>query len=532
MTYEDAFEYCMKKAKVHFGKLNGALFSPVESPDGDYYKNYPNNDFVTTKDCWSTSMITGLAPLTLETGQDTEILKWANQFKKEYYEKVFSSFAYTMHDLGLLYTPYSVHLWQLTGDKEHRMMALKAGEVLAKRFNIFGKYIEPWKHMNDTGEQLGRIVISSAANTSLLYWSWKETGHRFYRDVATAHLETLIKTLVREDYSTAYEWTCNSLSGELWLEKNAGNRQGIAHWVRGSAWLVFGLAVAYSYTEKEEFLEVATKVGEKYLECLGGNLIPVWDFRLPADVPAMACHRPGRSKPHWDETKSENTIYNVDTSAAAIMCCAFMMLDSVKKNVKLAEYADAALQELAEHYLVTDMQKAAMLSHSDGQDTYSVYGDYFFTYALAMKVYGITAPWGNDSKEASNRNRENERFMFDEISDKYIADSKISKIIKYISDHLDQPLTVSELAEEFHFHPSHLNRIFKKTTGVTPALYVKTKKMNTAKWYLENSDLSIHEIMKIIGESDQAMFSKSFKRFFALSPKEYRKQKELSDLQG
>lgn len=533
MTYEDAFEYCMKKAQIHFSKLNGVLFSPYESFDGEYYEHYPNWDFVTSKECWATSMITGLASLALETGKNTDALKWANQFKKEYYEKVFSPVAYTMHDLGLLYVPYSVHLWQITGDKEHKMTALKAAEVLAKRFNIYGRYIEPWKYMNDLENPMGRIVITSAANVSLLYWSWKETGHRFYLDVANGHLETLIKQLVREDYSTAYGWICDSVSGEFLKEIELNDFPGRSHWARGSAWLVFGLAVAYSYTQKEHFLEMATRIGEKYLECLHGKLIPVWDFRLPSDAPALARHIPKNHKPHWDETKDENTIYNVDSSAAAIMCCAFLILNSLKKNARFAQYADATLQELADHYLVSDMQKEAMLSRSDGRDAYRVHGDYFFAYALAMKLYGTTGPWGQDLREeALNKNNQYGRFIFDEISDQYIADSKISKIIKYISDHLDQPLTVSELAEEFHFHPSHLNRIFKKTTGVTPALYVKTKKMNTAKWYLENSDLSIHEIMKIIGESDQAMFSKSFKRFFALSPKEYRKQKELSDLQG
>lgn len=101
-----------------------------EIPSGDYYENYPdpNFDFVNSRGFWLTSMFTGLAPLLYQTPNDKEALKWSYQFTKYYHDKVFQPYTHTMHDLGFLYLPYSVHIYQLTGDTDHRDTALKAAD--------------------------------------------------------------------------------------------------------------------------------------------------------------------------------------------------------------------------------------------------------------------------------------------------------------------------------------------------------------------------------------------------------------------
>ena len=349
MTYQEAYELCCQKAKLHFEKYNDNLFEPPESYDGDYYESYPKKDFDFASNywCWLVSMIPGLAPIMFETKGDAEALKWANRFKADYHKKVFAPLSQTMHDLGFLYIPYSVYFWQLTGDTEHRDTALKAADELAKRFNIHGRYIEAWKEMDNTSYVGGRMIIDSSMNVPLLYWAWKETGHRFYRDVADAHMETIINVFVREDYSVAHSYFFNSMTGELAQEANTCGYANGSHWARGTAWVVYGLAMAYSYTKNEHYLEVATKIGEKYLDCLGDSLIPVWDFRLPEDEPAKFCGNVKGKDAPWDETKKENIIYNVDTSASAIMSCAFLLINSLKPKNQFKKYADNALSCLA-----------------------------------------------------------------------------------------------------------------------------------------------------------------------------------------
>ncbi|MBP3337128.1 MAG: helix-turn-helix domain-containing protein [Clostridia bacterium] len=111
----------------------------------------------------------------------------------------------------------------------------------------------------------------------------------------------------------------------------------------------------------------------------------------------------------------------------------------------------------------------------------------------------------------------------DNVSVKSISDTKIDNCLRFINNNIEKPLTVTELAAEAHMHPTHFIRFFKEKTGQTPAKYVKAKKMETAKRYLEDSDLYITEIMEKIGETDSASFSKQFKSCYSLSPRSYRK---------
>lgn len=110
----------------------------------------------------------------------------------------------------------------------------------------------------------------------------------------------------------------------------------------------------------------------------------------------------------------------------------------------------------------------------------------------------------------------------DNVSVKNISDTKIDECLRYINNNIEKPLSLNDLAEEFHLHPNHFIRFFKNKTGQTPAKYIKAKKMETAKRYLEDSDLYINEIMKKIGETDLSSFSKQFKSYYSLSPRAYR----------
>lgn len=111
----------------------------------------------------------------------------------------------------------------------------------------------------------------------------------------------------------------------------------------------------------------------------------------------------------------------------------------------------------------------------------------------------------------------------DNVSVKNISSSKIDEVLRFINNNIEKPLTITDLSNEFHLHPTHFIRFFKNKTGQTPAKYIKAQKMEVAKRYLLNSDLYINEIMDKIGESDQALFSKQFKSYFSMSPNEYRK---------
>ncbi len=102
-------------------------------------------------------------------------------------------------------------------------------------------------------------------------------------------------------------------------------------------------------------------------------------------------------------------------------------------------------------------------------------------------------------------------------------DERIDDVIRFIHSNLQKPLSVETLADQCHLHPNHFMRYFKNKTGQTPARYVKMKKMEAAKRYLEDTDLYIGEIMERIGETNVSNFSKQFKSLYEFSPRDYRK---------
>ncbi len=399
MTLEEAYQICVLKAQLHFKKLNGPLFvEPSETYSGDYYCFYPFQErFADFRGAWVTSMITGMAPLIYQTMGDRSLLQWSERFLGEYYDKVYRPFTSTIHDLGFLYLPYSVYWYQLTGNTKHRDIALKAADELVKRFNVRGHFIEAWDEMNKETREC-RMIVDTTMNLALLYWAWKETGNYFYREVADAHLETAVKVLVREDASVAHGWFFDSETGRPLREVNSCGFDVGSHWSRGTAWLVYGLTIAYSYTKSEKYWNVAQRVTEKYLECLlDDTLVPLWDFRLPAELPARACINVAKNYvPSWDERLPENRKYNVDSSAAAIMACAFQLMYKLKLDESYRKYADKILLELANRFFNTDVKQTAMLTRCYGKDCSSLYGDYFFMLGLAMRLYSIKTCWEND----------------------------------------------------------------------------------------------------------------------------------------
>lgn len=397
MTRKEAYQICKEKAAVHMQKMRGELFDPAEVTDGDYYGEKRGCGLM-TRDVWLASFVTGMGSLLFHTEGDKKALAWANSFAGVYRDKVFQAYSPTMHDIGFLYLPYSVHLYQLTGAAEHRDTALRAAEELAKRFDIKGHYIEAWSEMTLEKKREGRVIVDSSMNIPLLFWAWKESGHSFYYDIARAHLETVIKTLVREDYSVSHSWLFDLETGAPIKEDNTCGYANGSHWARGTAWLVFGLGIAYEYTGEKRYLELAEKVAEKYIDSLAESAVPVWDFRLPEGYPAKCCGL-SDTPPHWDETLAENKKYNVDTSAAAIMICAFQLLIRYLENDRLSRYIQEGLDTLCREYLDTDTEIPGMLRRSNGRDAFTIYGDYYFMHALAAELYDIKTCWSGKAEQ-------------------------------------------------------------------------------------------------------------------------------------
>lgn len=102
------------------------------------------------------------------------------------------------------------------------------------------------------------------------------------------------------------------------------------------------------------------------------------------------------------------------------------------------------------------------------------------------------------------------------------GDPVLERVLAYIAEHLDQTITVGQLAELAHFHPNYFVRFFKERMGVPPVKYINNVKTEHAKSLLENTALPIKEIMAKVGFTDYSHFSKFFKTYCGYSPTAFR----------
>lgn len=100
---------------------------------------------------------------------------------------------------------------------------------------------------------------------------------------------------------------------------------------------------------------------------------------------------------------------------------------------------------------------------------------------------------------------------------------RISKIMQYIRDNKGTLFTCTEIANQFHFNPKYLNRIFKEETGATLLEYIHREKIKDAQELLVSENISLENISKRLGFANEYYFNSFFKRCTGITPGYYRK---------
>lgn len=99
---------------------------------------------------------------------------------------------------------------------------------------------------------------------------------------------------------------------------------------------------------------------------------------------------------------------------------------------------------------------------------------------------------------------------------------QILDIIEWIRTHYDQPLTVTEIAEQFNYHPTYLTTLFKKYTGYPLITYINRTRIAVSKNLLSSRSLSVSRIAGMCGFTDEKHFMKLFKKYEGMTPTQYR----------
>ncbi|MGI6694735.1 MAG: helix-turn-helix domain-containing protein [Christensenellales bacterium] len=107
-----------------------------------------------------------------------------------------------------------------------------------------------------------------------------------------------------------------------------------------------------------------------------------------------------------------------------------------------------------------------------------------------------------------------------------LRDSQVSSIVRgamrYIDDHLSDRLRVGEIACQVYVHPDYLSVRFKQETGEGISRYIQRRRIQEACRFLRYSAYPIAQIAGYFQFSSQSAFTKVFKQYQGLTPRQYR----------
>lgn len=155
-------------------------------------------------------------------------------------------------------------------------------------------------------------------------------------------------------------------------------------WARGQAWAIYGYTMAYRETKRKDFLDMAVRTADFWLNHpnLPEDGVPYWDFNAGQEGYV----------PDWDYCPEQFKVVPRDASAGAIAASAFLELaDYIPDGEKYAKAAEHILKSLSspEYLAETGTNCNFILKHCVGSiphgneiDVPLVYADYYYLEAL------------------------------------------------------------------------------------------------------------------------------------------------------
>ena len=98
---------------------------------------------------------------------------------------------------------------------------------------------------------------------------------------------------------------------------------------------------------------------------------------------------------------------------------------------------------------------------------------------------------------------------------------QIAHAVNYIQTHLDEVVSVEQLAHVSNMSVSSFHRAFKDVMSMTPLQYAKALKLHRAKSLLQEGKTA-SEAGLAVGYNSPAQFSREYKRFFSVTPSDTR----------
>jgi transcriptional regulator GlxA family with amidase domain len=111
-----------------------------------------------------------------------------------------------------------------------------------------------------------------------------------------------------------------------------------------------------------------------------------------------------------------------------------------------------------------------------------------------------------------------------------VQDCRLRKVLQMIAS--NSPQKIQDLAVECNLSESHLQHLFKESTGLGLGRMLADQRMQRAAKLLEQTNLSIKEIAWTVGYEHTSSFTRAFERYFREAPRCFRQRQERQNGNG
>lgn len=314
---------------------------------------------------WTSGFFPGMEMLAYEYTGDEEFLKSALFHLEIFRHRIDNKIRVEHHDMGFLYSLAAVSIYKVTGSEYAKETALLAADHLMTRYQPKGKFIRSWGPMD--APVGNRLIIDCLLNVPLLFWASEVTGDMSYREVATNHIYTTLKVIIRDDNTTHHTYFFDPETGEPSHGETAQGYSNDSCWARGQAWGIYGMALAYHYTQDKKMYDNFKRLTDEFIR------------RLPED-----------GVPYWDMIFGDGSGEPRDTSAAAVAVCGILEMGKYFDCSEYMPYVEKIMKTLEEKYTTARLDTwsnailtDAMYSRPAGhKPEANIYGDYYYMEAL------------------------------------------------------------------------------------------------------------------------------------------------------
>ncbi|WP_375325165.1 AraC family transcriptional regulator [Flagellimonas sp. GZD32] len=115
----------------------------------------------------------------------------------------------------------------------------------------------------------------------------------------------------------------------------------------------------------------------------------------------------------------------------------------------------------------------------------------------------------------------NERDNYAKNASKFSSNNRLAYVMDYISTHLHEQLSISDLSKKACMSESHFYKTFKEELGVTPIDFINSERIKMAIYLLKDPTKKIKEIYLECGFENRSYFNRLFKRKIHVSPGQY-----------